>query len=159
MHLYIQVHEYVSLDEHKEVHERIKVVGHLPSNLLHTFPYWGFARRVHFPLQRLNMLGTSFPVSRTVSTWKCNPILANRIEQKSGKALGKFSFPLEGNTWGEFASFGCGQWYVVYKSGTAVLVPWSNWEKSPRAEDGRAKQLCRATELTSYETPHLWISH
>ena len=91
--LYIEIHEYVSLDEHKEVHERIKVFGHLPSNLLHTFPYGDFARRVHFQLQRLNMLGTSFPVSQTVSTWKCNPILANRIEQKCGRALGKFSFP------------------------------------------------------------------
>ena len=37
--LYIEIHEYVSLDEHKDVHERIKVFGHLPSNLLHTFPY------------------------------------------------------------------------------------------------------------------------
>ena len=90
--LYIEIHEYVSLDEHKEVHERIKVVGHLPSNL-YIVPYLDFARRVHFPLQWLNMLGISLPVSRTVSTWKCNPILANRIEQKSGKALRKFSFP------------------------------------------------------------------
>ena len=39
------------------------------------------------------MLGNSFPISWTVSTWKCNPLLANRIEQKSGKSLGKFSFP------------------------------------------------------------------
>ena len=37
--LHIEIHEYVSLGEHKEVQERIKVIGHLPSNLLHTSPY------------------------------------------------------------------------------------------------------------------------
>ena len=77
--------------------------------------------------------------------------LPTELSKSVGGLWGSFLSLLEGNTWGEFASFGCGKWYVVYKSGTATLVPWSNWEKSPRAKDGRAKIV-----MQSPWTHQLW---
>ena len=77
----------------KGVRERIEVVGSLPTKLPPIFSCCKLARRAHLPLQRLNMPSTSFPVSLTVRTWKCNPVLASRTLAKVWEGFGEVFLP------------------------------------------------------------------